>query len=284
MPLISIIMPAYGAAATLPGAVESVLFQAAGHLEIVVIADDETDYAAVLGRAGLDDPRIRHVRTGGTATGSANARNVGLEAARGDLIAILDADDRFLPGKLAAVCAALETASLVSTALSVATAGGASLRRVAAGPDSRIPAAEYKFINFSMDSMIAYDRRAGDPRIDATLSCLTDLDLVLRLFATRTHCLHLGAPLHEYRKQAVSISNGPGATDRFVATKRHLIAALAAGRYPMADPDAAAGFVRFLEISLEAEKRYAAAIDRDPGLIFEDQIEPLLIAASTSSA
>lgn len=282
MPRFSVIMPAFKAQKTIAATVRSLLVQDVTDWELLVISDDGADYDAELADHRIADPRIRHLSTGALGTGSSNARNVGLDAACADLIAILDADDLMMPGKLTVMAKALEMHPLVSTGLSVTDSAGKPLRTVGVGPDQDLSPAAYKFTCFSMDSMIGYDRRQGDPRYDATLPCLTDLDLILKLFATRSHCFHLGAAWHVYVKQAVSISNGPGASDKMAETKSLLLERLRTGHYPMCDGQGADGFIRFLTLSLRAEADFGRALNADPCVLFEDHIEPFLKASVTS--
>jgi glycosyltransferase involved in cell wall biosynthesis len=83
--------------------VRSVLDQTIDDWELLIVIDDDTDYAALLHRAGIEDSRIRFVSTGRVGSGCHNARNVGLAAASGKFIADLDADDFFLPSRLSAL-------------------------------------------------------------------------------------------------------------------------------------------------------------------------------------
>lgn len=101
MPLVSVIVPAYRAEATIARAVASVLAQNLADLEVVIASDDGVDYLAVLAAAGLRDARLRQVTTGGVGTGEGRARNAAVAVARGALIANLDADDAFAPERLA---------------------------------------------------------------------------------------------------------------------------------------------------------------------------------------
>ena len=98
--LVSIVIPAYRAEATLADAVRSVLAQTLTDWECIVVSDDQVDYGAVLSRLGLADPRIRHVSTGTTGSGCHAARNRGLTECRGDAVCALDADDVWLPRRL----------------------------------------------------------------------------------------------------------------------------------------------------------------------------------------
>lgn len=99
-PLISVVMPAYQAAAYIGQAVASVCAQTCGQpWELLVIDDCSTDHTADVMRACQSDPRIRYVRRRNNH-GPASARNLGISLARGKYIAFLDADDWWDADKL----------------------------------------------------------------------------------------------------------------------------------------------------------------------------------------
>jgi glycosyltransferase involved in cell wall biosynthesis len=98
--LISVVIPAFHAQATLPDAVRSLLAQTLTGWECIIVSDDREDYAALLESAGLSDPRFRHVSTGHIGSGCHAARNRGLTECRGEIICALDADDVWLPRRL----------------------------------------------------------------------------------------------------------------------------------------------------------------------------------------
>ncbi len=101
MTAVSIIMPAYNAAATLPHAVASVRAQNFADWELLIVDDASQDgTAAHAGELASLDPRIRLVHTARNG-GAARARNLGIDAARGRHVAFLDSDDEWLPDKLA---------------------------------------------------------------------------------------------------------------------------------------------------------------------------------------
>jgi glycosyltransferase involved in cell wall biosynthesis len=95
---VSVVIPTYNCAARLPDAVGSVRAQEWPELEIIVVDDGSTDDTAVVLKklAGSDIRCIRQANAGPAA-----ARNTGIAAARGQWIAFLDADDLWLPDKLA---------------------------------------------------------------------------------------------------------------------------------------------------------------------------------------
>ena len=97
-PLVSVLIPAYQAEAYVADAIASVLQQDYPALEILVVDDASTDGTpAVVER--ITDPRVTLLRRGVNG-GAAAARDTGLAVAQGPLIALLDADDFWLPNKL----------------------------------------------------------------------------------------------------------------------------------------------------------------------------------------
>lgn len=99
MNLVSVVIPAYNSSATIAEAIASVRAQTVKPLEIIVIDDCSKDNTlSVLDQlAGPDLVVLRHpVNKGGAA-----ARNLGISAAKGRYVAFLDADDLWVPHKLA---------------------------------------------------------------------------------------------------------------------------------------------------------------------------------------
>lgn len=98
--LVSVIMPAYNCQAFLKDSVSSVIAQSYPGWELLIVNDaSKDDSLAVARELAASDARIRVIdleKNGGVA----NARNVGLKAARGRYVAFLDSDDLWLPDKL----------------------------------------------------------------------------------------------------------------------------------------------------------------------------------------
>jgi glycosyltransferase involved in cell wall biosynthesis len=96
-PRISVIVPTRNAMPYLPDALESISAQAVAPLEILVVDGASTDGGR---KAAAACPQARLLTQAGS--GLAAARNIGLAAAQGDLIAFLDADDLWPTGSLIA--------------------------------------------------------------------------------------------------------------------------------------------------------------------------------------
>lgn len=93
MPLFSVLIPAYNAAAFVRQAVESVLGQTERDLEVIVVDDGSTDGTAeIVDSIAHSDERVRLIRNKENE-GAAFSRNVAIDAACGQWIALLDADD-----------------------------------------------------------------------------------------------------------------------------------------------------------------------------------------------
>jgi glycosyltransferase involved in cell wall biosynthesis len=115
-PLVSVVLAARDARATIGQAVASVLGQAFRDFELVVVDDGSVDGTGEL-LAGIDDPRLRVVRNE-EALGLAGALNVGIGESRGRYIARLDADDVARPPwleRLAARMGSAPAAAVVGT-------------------------------------------------------------------------------------------------------------------------------------------------------------------------
>src|SRR5690242_15804974 len=97
-PLVSVIIPAYNQGPWLARAIESTLAQTYPHIEVIVVNDGSRD-PVTRETAAQYIGRITYLERE-TNGGVAAARNTGLEAARGELIAWLDQDDIWLTHKL----------------------------------------------------------------------------------------------------------------------------------------------------------------------------------------
>lgn len=125
-PLVSVLIPCFNAEDYVVEAIASALAQTIADIEVIVVDDASTDGSRdMIERAALEDSRVRPhflARNGGPSA----ARNHGIAAARGEWIAILDADDLFEPTRLARLLevAAERAADVVGDNLTIRSLDG----------------------------------------------------------------------------------------------------------------------------------------------------------------
>lgn len=274
---VAIITPAFHAQSTLATTAASVLNQTHGDWEHWIIADDGFDYRSYMYEQGLNDPRQRFLSSGGIGLGASVTRNVALETITAPYAAILDADDRLKPQKLEKAVSALKDFPIVTTALDVMDMTFTHLRFVGDGADRALTPGEHKWVSLSMDAMVVWDRAKADGRFDTGMSNMTDLEFLLQLYRTAPQSYHFGEPLHDYIKREGSMSNSTNVTDGMIRSKREILRRLEAGHYGLAQADVE-GLCAFLTVSIAAESAFGDALATQPGLLFEDHIEPRLKA------
>lgn len=94
---VSVIIPLYNKATYVLRALDSIAAQTFADFEAIIVDDGSTDDSAKI-VANYSDPRFRMIHQANAGPGA--ARNAGVEQARGELIAFLDADDEWLPNYL----------------------------------------------------------------------------------------------------------------------------------------------------------------------------------------
>jgi glycosyltransferase involved in cell wall biosynthesis len=95
-PLVSVILPVFDRAGSVARAIESVLAQSYGPVELIVVDDGSTDGTAAILEAYRGVATILRQANGGAYA----ARNLALRHAAGELVAFIDSDDAWLPDKL----------------------------------------------------------------------------------------------------------------------------------------------------------------------------------------
>jgi glycosyltransferase involved in cell wall biosynthesis len=104
--LVSVVIPVYNGEDFLAEAIESVLAQDYASFEVIVVDDGSTDRSGAIADAFAAPVRCVHQPNRGQGA----ARNAGVENARGEYLAFLDADDLWAPDKLSAQVAKLREA------------------------------------------------------------------------------------------------------------------------------------------------------------------------------
>ncbi|HEX8784945.1 MAG TPA: glycosyltransferase [Telluria sp.] len=185
----SVIIPAYNAAGTIVRALDSVRAQTGVGVEVIVIDDASADRTVeVVKNAIQEGENIRLVRLPKNSGASA-ARNAGIREARGRYLAFLDADDVWLPGKLARQVAAIEAdpdITLVSCNSQMTSVSGTALkeghvnRPPVAGRDAWKTLLVYNFLPTpTILTRTALVRELGG--FDEALAVGEDLDLWIKL-------------------------------------------------------------------------------------------------------
>ena len=208
-PMVSVVMPAYNAARYIEEAVRSVLSQGWSNLEVVVVNDGSKDGTAAVVRA-IASPRVRVIDQ--PNGGVSSARNAGIEEARGEFIAFLDADDALEPGAIEQKMEALLRGD-AEWAYSDMWTCDAELGRIGE-PDRGADGDLVRIVLLGLGhavpgagSNLLVRKRCFSPdvRFDPALSNEADKDMVLAL-ASRFKGVRVPEPLFRYRGLAGSMS------------------------------------------------------------------------------
>jgi len=210
-PRISVIIPAYNAQRYLAEAVESVLTQTFTDFECVVVDDGSTDRTQpILHELGQRDGRLRSIRI--PHGGIVEALNAGVNEARGDLIARMDADDVCLPRRLARQLRYMDDhpeCVALGTAVMLVDPYGSTLWEIGVKPEhEQIDADLLKGNGWALFHPTALLRKApmlavGGYRPEYQWS--EDIDLFLRL-AEVGRLANLTEPLLHYRQHFASVN------------------------------------------------------------------------------
>jgi len=132
-PYVSVIVPAYNAADYLERALDSALAQTMSDLEVVVVDDASSDNTLQVARAAAaGDSRVL-VLHNERNLGLPRSRNRGIEMARGEWIALLDADDQWPPERLERMLAGTDGADVISDDVNIVRSRRISLTGADAG-------------------------------------------------------------------------------------------------------------------------------------------------------
>ncbi len=198
---VTIIIPCYKAVSTLHRAVKSALADAPAETQLLLVDDGSPDgTSALCDELAADDPRITALHRANGGAGA--ARNTGLDAAKGDWVLFLDADDELLPGlwgELEALDEEANTADMLLYNLCRAS-GGDTAGVLAPGfyPDLPALGAALEPLLFSSGLLAApypkLFRRAviGTLRFDARLQINEDVLFNLQFLqnGSAIYCLH----------------------------------------------------------------------------------------------
>ena len=234
-PSISVVIPCYNAAAFLRATIESILGQTQPVLEVIVVDDGSADDSANI--AESFGPPVRVIRQ--PNQGESAARNRGIEAAVGDWVAFLDADDLWLPTKIELQSEAIRSApaDVVCVTGDFLLFGEGQEERLCSLParyDAPHPLREM-LVGFTVHIDCAVVRRAAALRTPFPESILHAEDVIFFvLLRSQGRFLRIPEPLARYRRHGPQQSQEPSHMLR-TATSR--LAWFVANRDLFADGD-----------------------------------------------
>lgn len=212
---VSLVIPYYRASQTIARAVESALGQTVRPLEILIVDDGSPDDAAEATKQFGSSVTVIRKPNGGTAS----ARNLGIEHAKGEWIAFLDADDYWEPEKLERQLAVSEEVGFVGGMSFMEYAGkprwvGEPENREFFGRVFKPHGVEAFQVAMNIMSGVVLVRRKtlGDHRFVSGLEPAEDRDLWIRLVAS-TNIYFVPEPLATYVLSPGSLSNSDSDRD-----------------------------------------------------------------------
>ena len=264
-PRISVIVPAYGVAQLLGEALDSLVAQDLTDWEAIVIDDGAPDDVAGAVQPYLADPRIHFLATANH--GVSAARNHAIAKSRAPLIALLDGDDLFRTGYLAAMVGAMnDDPAATIAACNARVFGAVAKEELVIGEDQNRGATASLADVLDRRFMIyigATFRRAAFDRIggfDTLMTNSEDFDLWVRLLMDGGHVRYIDAVLGDYRVRPRSASVSLLRNIRGNIRVYDKVIAAMPGSHEAAVADA----VRRSELErLEVEEAFAAVIAGD---------------------
>lgn len=217
-PLVSVIIPVHNGRAFIADALRSVFDQTYPAIECIVVDDGSTDGTAEVVAASVARAIcVRQPRRGVSA-----ARNAGAEAASGELLAFLDADDVWMPQKLSAQAEKLSQGAY-PMAMCATEVVDQALHPVGSLTMS-LPAAQplLGMVVFGAGTLVscgstalieraAFDRLAG---FDTNLSTSADWDFLARYLLIFGNVTFVDRPLSRYRRHDANMSRRIDVTER----------------------------------------------------------------------
>jgi glycosyltransferase involved in cell wall biosynthesis len=202
--LVSVILPTYNRRDLIGRSIRSVLAQTYRNFELLVVDDGSTDATDSVVKS-FTDARVKYLRIAGNK-GPGFARNLGIEASTGSLVAFQDSDDEWAPQKLESHVTAFEaglpsTGVVYSDMLRVHERGDVRyhdspkiVRGRLLNPLTHFYQVHYLGVQSSVIRRKCLDAVGG---FNVRLPCFEDLDLFIRL---SDHCdfVHIREPLVKY--------------------------------------------------------------------------------------
>lgn len=240
LPVVTVVIPAFNAELFVGDAITSIQRQTLEDWQLVIVDDGSTDQTlAAAAQASGGDPRIRLIRFEQNQ-GISTASNAGFDAAHGEFVARLDADDMALPSRLAAQVAAFRGCDRLAAAGSHARVFGRGVSEgvaYCALGDANIKARLFIGLNTIGGSTLMVRRafiREHRIRFDENLASAEDLDYLTSIMAAGGQLENVDEVLLANRVHAASFTHSQQDVGRqyLQVVRRRLLALW----YPGLDP------------------------------------------------
>ena len=206
---VSIIIPGYNSGRFIAETLNSVLSQTYRNWETIIVDDCSTDHSVeVINEFVKQDNRYRLILSKQNSGGPAIPRNMGIAAAKGEYVAFLDSDDRWLPGKLEKQLhyMAQKSAQASSTSYELIDESGNPLRKVIHAQPIMDYREYLRNTNIGFSSAIVA-RELLDGIQFRRLPVAEDFPFWLDIFRKNVTMIGLGEVLMQYRIQKSSLSS-----------------------------------------------------------------------------
>lgn len=261
-------MAAYRARGTIVETVRSVLAQSFTDWELLIAADDGSDYGDFLRRNGIDDGRIRGLSTGALGAGPARARNAALAAAGGRFVAPLDADDAWLPERLAVLVPLASRYGMACDNPNAVREDGVRIAnpfpvsertwRLAVADVIRAPAPLFPVLR----------REIAGAGYREEIGLGEDVVFNIECLYRNGGMVITGRGLADYVQRPHSLCNGAGAWRRAEAAYARILEMLAAGAIDL--PGGGAEAIALFEAKRRLNREYAAAREGGEVMSFQE--------------
>ena len=272
-PLISIITPAYKAKETILRAFTSVFQQDFQDWELIIISDDGQDYGQFFVDSHITDERLIFTSTAKIRSGSSNARNKGIEAARGRYIACLDADDTFKPQKLSTMIPLVEKYGAAVSDIEIRDNESNLLLEKfnQSSVNDFLTPHDVPWVCVHTCSLYLCDRaKIPDLFYDLDFPRMQDFVFLMSFF---NHLEVIGftpEPLHTYYKREGSSCNSADTHAMFHQSKLNFLEKLASESLSIKNDLAKAEARRLIEFSLAIDDIYDQEVLNNPQIDWED--------------
>lgn len=205
-PTITVIMPSYNVSPSVVRAIDSVVAQSYEDFELLIIDDASTDETAAVVNdylAAANDPRLRLISLPSNV-GLSGARNAGLDAATGEFVTFLDADDEYLPHFLQTLHSEMsDEVDIAMTGHFVVRPDGSSTARHSrfigecSGEDAMRLAMTDAFLPFTWDKLYRTSL-FRDVRYPVGSTRFEDMTVNIILYPRARRVRSVATPLHRY--------------------------------------------------------------------------------------